>query len=418
VKTRPLAVLFLINVFNFYDRQALGALLEPLRHEFHLSDAQLGGLSTAFVLVYAVAGLPLGRMADRGSRRRLLAVGMAVWAGLTALGGAAISYAMLLFTRLGVGIGEAVCAPAATSWIGDLVPPRRRASAMAVFMMAIPVGGILSFAVSGPVAQAAGWRMALVIAAVPAVVLIPGVLSLREPSRQAGESGQVSGLQTVLALFSVPSFGWIVVSGALLNFALYTYSTFLPAFLTRVHGLSVAQAGVWAGLGSGAAGILGGLAAAIWGDRKYRSRLAISALASAAAAPVAFAALRAPAAIPAILLILCAYALLQMYYGLVYGAIQDVIEPRLRATAMAVYFLGMYLCGGAFGPLLTGYLSDYFASRAVGTAGIGEAARATGLHHAMYVIPVLAVAVALVLGAASRAAQKAAASSYSLPETA
>ena len=117
-----LAVLFLVNVLNFYDRQTLAAILEPLRHEFSLSDTQLGGLFTLFTVVFALAGLPLGKLADTHSRRGLLAGGIAVWTALTGMAGLATSYAMLLGTRLGVGIGEAVCTPAATSWIGDLVP--------------------------------------------------------------------------------------------------------------------------------------------------------------------------------------------------------------------------------------------------------------------------------------------------------
>src|SRR5580704_9003338 len=110
-----LVILFLINFLNFYDRLTLGAITEPLNREFHLTDAQIGLLSTGFTVVYGLAGLPLGRLADTSSRKRLLAVGIAVWAGLTGLGGFAASYAMLLVTRLGVGIGEAVCAPAAIS---------------------------------------------------------------------------------------------------------------------------------------------------------------------------------------------------------------------------------------------------------------------------------------------------------------
>ena len=134
-------------------------------------------------MVFALAGLPLGKLADTRSRRTLLACGIAAWTGLTALAGLATSYAMLLATRLGVGIGEAVCTPAATNWIGDLVPANRRARAMAAFMMAVPVGGMLSYAISGPVAQQHGWRTALVIAAIPGLVLIPAVLLLREPVR-------------------------------------------------------------------------------------------------------------------------------------------------------------------------------------------------------------------------------------------
>ena len=177
----PLLILFLVNVLNFYDRQVLSAVLEPLHRGFGLSDTQLAVLATAFTLLYAVAGLPLGRLADQWSRKRLLTIGVNVWAALTALDGLASSYGMLLATRLGVGLGEAACAPVATSWIGDLVPAGRRARAMAIFMMAVPVGGFLSFAVGGPVAQAWGWRMALVLAAVPAVALVPALAVLREP---------------------------------------------------------------------------------------------------------------------------------------------------------------------------------------------------------------------------------------------
>src|SRR5436190_13458709 len=170
-----LTVLFLVNVLNFYDRMVLGAVLEPLRHEFSLSDTQLGAMVTLFTVIYAVAGLPAGRMADTRGRGGLLAAGIAIWAGLTGLTALAASYAMLLVTRLGVGIGEAVCTPAATSWIGDVAPPARRSRAMAWFMMAVPVGGLLSYAVGGPVAQAYGWRMAMAMAAAPAILLIPAV---------------------------------------------------------------------------------------------------------------------------------------------------------------------------------------------------------------------------------------------------
>jgi MFS family permease len=173
----------------------LGAVLEPVRREFSLSDTQLGAMVTLFTVVYAVAGLPAGRMADTRGRRGLLAAGIAVWAGLTGMAGLATSYAMLLGTRLGVGIGEAVCTPAATSWIGDAVAPARRSRAMAWFMMAVPVGGLLSFSIGGPAAQAYGWRIAMALAAAPALLLIPAVLWLREPARVGRAAGTVVGAQ-------------------------------------------------------------------------------------------------------------------------------------------------------------------------------------------------------------------------------
>ncbi|MGD0668325.1 MAG: MFS transporter [Bryobacteraceae bacterium] len=452
--TAPLLVLFLVNVLNFYDRQVLGAVLEPLHREFGLSDTRLATLATAFTLLYAVAGLPLGRLADTWSRKRLLAIGVSVWAALTALGGLASSYGMLLATRLGVGIGEATCAPAATSWIGDLVPAGRRARAMAIFMMAVPIGGFLSFAVGGPVAQAWGWRVALVLAAMPAVALVPAMAMLRDPPRAAltpqAEAGPTAaefgatpapladargselshdrfepspdrqgvvsaadatspaGSPSPWLLARIPAFWWIAASGAIVNFMLYSFSLFLPAFLTRYHGLSVARAGVWSGVGSGAAGVLGALAAGYLGDRVTRDlgrrRLLLAAAAAAFATLPAFAAIAQPAGsvLAAVLLLMLAYGLWQTYYGLVYAAIQDIVPSQLRGTAMATYYLAMYLCGASFGPLVTGRLSDHFA-RAAGNAGAAlEAARAIGLHQAMYLIPACSMVLAAVLWAAGR----------------
>jgi len=406
-----LAVLFLINVLNFYDRQALGAIAEPLSREFHLTDTQFGALSTVFTVIYGLAGLPLGRLADTSSRKRLLAAGVTVWAGLTGLGGLSVSYAMLLATRLGVGIGEAVCAPAATSWIGDAVPAARRTHALAMFMMAVPVGGLLSFSIGGPVEQAYGWRAALALAALPSIVLVPAALWLKEPKRKAAGT---AGASSPAELIRIPAFWWIAASGAIVNFALYSFSSFFSAFLTRFHHLSVARAGVWVGVGSGAAGILGALAAGALGDRVGhfnlgQARMRLASAASLAAAPAALVAISAPAgeialAVP---MMMVAYGLLQMYYGLVYAAMQDVVPANLRGAAMGGYFVVQYLGGAAWGPLVIGRLSDHFARLAASAGMAADAARAAGLHQAMYAIPALALALAAVLwGGASAITSK------------
>jgi MFS family permease len=399
---RSLAVLFGVNLLNFYDRLAPGALAEPLRREFDLSDAQIGALATAFTLVYAVAGLPLGRLADRVSRKKLLAAGLAVWSSLTALGGIAPAYWWLAITRIGVALGEAVCAPAATSWIGDLYPPERRAAPLARFMLAVPIGVALSFIASGALAGALGWRAALALAAAPAVVLFPLLLSLSEPRRGATEEAKAPAREFRLARSAV--FWWIVASGALVNFALYAVSTFLPAFFARWHGLTVGSAGLWSGLTHLAGGLAGGGLAGWAGDAYPRRRLAIAAAATIGAAP--FAALAPSVAKGSVLACAAAaaaaYGLLNMYYGLVYAALQDVVGPGLRATAMAVYFLAMYLCGASFGPLLTGALSDWFARAAAASGPLTEAHRAAGLQQAFFVVPAMCVAVALTLGMAAR----------------
>lgn len=409
---RSLAVLFAVNILNFYDRQVLGALLEPIRKEFHLSDTQLGALGTLPIVLYALAGLPLGRLADAGSRKRLLAAGVAVWASLTGAGGLVRGYWMLMVSRLGVYVGEAACAPAATSWIGDLFPAERRSRALAVFMLGVPIGGALSYAISGPVAQAWGWRAALVVAALPAALLIPALVSLDEPARGASEARRPETATGAPAwsILRIPTMWWIIASGALVNFNLYALATFFPAFLTRYHRLSVGQAGLWAGVGYAVAGIAGGVAAGAWGDRvihrRKDGRMLSAAAAALVAAPIMLAGIRQPAggAAASIALIMIAYGFLNMYYGLVYSAIHDIVAPALRGTTMAVYFLAMYLCGASFGPLITGRLSDYLARSAAHAAGsaMGEAYRAIGLHQAMYVIPALSAALALALYAGSR----------------
>jgi MFS family permease len=256
-------------------------------------------------------------------------------------------------------------------------------------------------------------------------------LWLKEPKRTtAGTAGATSPA----ALMRIPAFWWMAASGAILNFALYSFSSFFPAFLTRFHHLSVARSGVWAGVGSGAAGILGALAAGALGDRVRggqvrnnlvcdnlvcdnlvhfnlvhfnlgRARMRLAAAASLAAAPAALAAIAAPAGeiAVAIPMMMVAYGLLQMYYGLVYAAMQDVVPANLRGAAMGGYFVVQYLGGAAWGPLITGRLSDHFAHAAASAGMAVEAARAAGLHQAMYAIPALALALAAVLWAGARA---------------
>ena len=411
---RSLAILLAINVLNFYDRQALGTLGEPIRHEFHLSDAQLGALTTTFTVLYAIVGLPLGRLADTWSRRKLLGAGVGVWSALTGLSGLAASYGMLMFSRLGVAVGEAVCAPAATSWLGDLFPPGKRARALGIFMLGLPIGSALSNIVSGPFGQAFGWRKALMLAALPAIVLIPVLLRMNEPERGASENNagspttsRTSSKMRAMSILRIPTLWWIIASGALINFNLYTLATFMPAFLIRWHGFSLARAGLCTGIGWGIAGIVGALTSGHLGDRmvgKRNARMLLASLAALLAAPTALFGILEPAGtgILALLLLSVSYGFLNMYYGLVYSSIQDIVPPSLRGTTMAVYFMAMYLCGASFGPLITGKLSDMMARRAAGAGVLTEAAKAIGLQQAMCIMPVLSVALAIVLYAGSR----------------
>ena len=405
-------VLVGINTVNFYDRQVLGAVQEQVRKEWGLSDSQLGMLGTAFILLYAVVGLPLGRLADRARRKWILAAGVALWSAMTFASGFATSFWALFILRLGVGVGEASCAPTASSLIGDLVPAERRARAMSVFMLGLPLGLALSFFVSGEVAAHHGWRAAFFVAGVPGLVLAAAALFILEPAR-AEPNPTVPSLPFVAVVRSVlglRTMWWIILSGALHNFNMYALGTFIASFLIRYHELDVARAGSLSGLfyGCGALGIFG----AGWlGDRAFRrharGRLTVAWLGMAAAVPCLLLALAAPRGEVAlcVLGLLPACLLLYSYYGTVYATIQDLIEPSMRGTAMAIYFCAMYCLGAVLGPVATGWTSDYLARRvaeAEGAATVTEVHKAVGLHDAMYLIPALSAVLVVVLFAASR----------------
>ena len=405
-----LIVLVGINILNFYDRNVAGALTEPIRKEFNLSDTQIGFLGSAFIWLYAIVGVPLGRLADTWSRRKLLAGGVLVWSALTAFAGFAANYGMLLVSRLGVAVGEAVAAPVGTSWIGDMFPSTSRSRALALFMLGVPIGGALSYFFSGPVAQAFGWRTAMVLAAAPALLLIPPLLMLPEPVRGATEV-RGAGTGSVWTVLAIPTMWWIIASGALLNFNMYAIGTFMPAFLSRVHKLTLAESGVATGIAFLAGGVFGGAMAGIWGDRIMQSRkdgrMLSAAVLALGATPLAYVGIQQPAGsiYAAVVFLTLAYGALNGYYGLVYSSIQDIVAPSLRGRAMGVYFMAMYMCGASFGPLLTGNLSDRMARRAAEAAGspvITEAFKAVGLQQAMLIIPVLSLFLAVVLYAGSR----------------
>jgi len=413
--TFVLAVLFCINAVNFFDRQVLGAVTEPLRREWGLTDTQLGALGSAFILLYAVAGIPLGRLADLWNRRWLLSLGLLCWSALTALSGLSRGFWSLCAFRTGVGIGEAACAPAATSLIGDLFRPQERGRALSIFMLGLPVGLSLSYMISGVVAQHFGWRSAFFIAGIPGFLLAGLILLANEPRRGMAEDTVAGSAHRpgnpYRVILTTPTMVWIIVSGALHNFNMYAISSFLPAFLTRYHGATVQDAGLISGSLIGGVGAAGTLLGGWTGDALFRRRLdgrmLVASFTIMASVPLSVAALsQAPGALAAFTAFE-ALALLMMYvyYPTVYASIHDILEPSLRGTGMAVYFLAMYLLGASFGPIATGWLSDHFTRSAESSAGLQPTAadavlepfKALGLLRAMYVVPVVGVVLGIVL---------------------
>ena len=416
-------VLFAINAMNFFDRQILGAVGEAVRKEWGMSDGAMGALGTAFTLLYAFVGVPLGRLADKSGRKRILSAGVFVWSLMTVASGIARNFWQLFVFRLAVGVGEASCAPAATSLIGDLFPANRRAKALSVFMLGLPVGIALSFAVSGTIARSYGWRLAFYVAGIPGLLCALAVLLIREPVRGAAEVHKIGGRQRegspYRLVLSTPTMRWLIISGALHNFNMYAIGSFITPFLMRYQGADIRSANfvsmVVYGL-SGAPGlVLGGIAGDAVTKRRANGRLLVGAVAILASVPFLFLALGRPRSdtLGFILLMGTGCALMYAYYSTVYSTIQDVIEPSLRGTAMALYFFAMYVLGASLGPYGTGLASDFFTARAAATAGVTglthqalEPFRAAGLHAAMYIIPALGSLLAFVLFAASRTVTK------------
>ncbi|KQQ67985.1 MFS transporter [Pseudomonas sp. Leaf127] len=397
---RVLFLLFLANLFNFFDRAIPSIVTEPIRLEWHLSDFQLGLMGTAFTLVYAIAGLPLGRLADNGSRKAIMGGGLAVWSALTAVNGMVSSFWAFVLVRMGVGIGEASYAPAANSLIGDLFPARRRARAMGIFMLGLPLGLMLAFFTIGAMVKAFdSWRAPFFIAAVPGLILALFMLFIREPQRGAAEGGVMSQARIerpIRRLLGIATFRWLMLAGLAYNFAAYACNSFMVPMLQRYFQVSLQEAAVATGVIVGVTGLfgltLGGVVADKLHERSITGRLWFAAFSMLVATLATGYALHA--GLVAITLFVAVFSLGWLFaynfYTCVYPAIQDVVEPRLRATAMALFFAGLYLLGGGLGPVMVGLLSDHFAQQAMLAAGatqMTETFKAVGLHGALYLIP-------------------------------
>ena len=439
-----LIVLFAINLMNFFDRQIIGGIGEGIRREWGLSDTALGLLGTVFTLLYAVFGLPLGRLSDTGARRRILAGGVFVWSLLTAASGLARNFGQLIVARLGVGVGEATCSPASTSLIGDFFPQSLRGRAVAIWMLGLPIGLGLANGTGGWILQHWGWRNAFYVAAVPGLVCAAAALLVREPTRGSAEMHKVGDRRRpgspFMLVLSIPTMWWVIASGALHNFNMYALGAFIAPFLVRFHHMSFLSAGWLGATAYGFTGVFGLVAGGALADRLYRRRvdgkLLVGMGSIVICAPLMFLSLMRPAGdiVAFALLMGTACGVMYAYYATVYATIHDVVEPSLRGTAMALYFCAMYVLGASLGPVGTGLASDYFTFQAASAAGavqplpfgalmlaeirslVGESKgfdlralepfRAQGLHTAMYIVPVLAVILALVLFAASRTIRK------------
>ena len=405
-----LTVLTLANVINFYDRTIPAVIVEPLEEEFHLTDTMVGFLGGSFTIVYAIAGVLLGRLADRVPRRWIMAAGLVVWSLFTGASGFVQGFLLLFLFRLGVGIGEASYGPASNALIIDAYAPKRRSRAISIVSLGIPVGLLLAFLTVGVMVEATGtWRAPFVVAAVPGLLLAIAVLFIKEPERGASDTVDLhtdeQESHPYRAVLRIRTIIWLMVAGIGLQIPTYGVATFVVPLLQRYFGLSIGPASIGAGAILGLAGIagllLGGRLADRAAERHPSGRLVVPAAGFAAAIPLTVAALLLGPGSAALFVVLFAigWTGTQFLSAAASPAITDVTPPSLRATAIAVYFASFNLVGATIGPILVGALSDLLA-----TPVDGLTAEAVGLHRAMLVIVPVGLAIA-VLGAwqASRA---------------
>jgi MFS transporter, Spinster family, sphingosine-1-phosphate transporter len=373
-----LAVLTLINLFNYLDRWIVAALAESMKHsELHLSDTELGSLMTGFLIVYMIAAPLFGALGDTRSRTRLLGLGVALWSVATALAGLAWSYASLFIARAVVGVGEAAYGTISPALLADYYPRARRGRVFAIFFAAIPIGSALGYVVGGLVDHYFGWRRAFFVAGVPGLVLAFLALRLYDPPRGAQDPGSADDAGTSTAAH--PSLGGAarVAYRALLRnrpyvltvlgYAAYTFAIgalafWTPAFLERARGLAKAQATVQFGAVVVVTGFIGTYAGGWIGDRFLRvSRQAylwVSGAATLAAAPLTLAALADPR--PAVYwsAIVAAELCLFASTGPINSAIVNAVSPQMRATAVALSIFTIHVLGDVPSPSLVGAVSD------------------------------------------------------------
>jgi len=365
-----LALLVLATIVNLMDRQLPFIMAEPIKAEFDLSDTELGMLGgIGFSLVYALAALPLARLADRRSRRLVLAGSIAVWSLCTAAGGLATNYFQLLASRAGVAFGEAGAAPATHSLVADLFPPRQRAFALGLTSAGISLGVLVGMAVGGYALQWMDWRTALMLAAIPGALLsLIFVAFVQEPPRHGARDSTPPALRTACArLWGQRSFFWMVAGCMLCTFSSAGSAAFGASFFMRVHGSTLATAGLIIGVAVGLAGALGGILSGYLADRlSLRDRrwvLWLAAISMLLRTPLYIAAWFATDVATATILLVTSGVLTGGYLPMTYTATQAIADARMRAFASAVTQLAVNLLGGVVGPIVVGIMSDALEPR-------------------------------------------------------
>lgn len=366
-----------INFLNYMDRYVAAVAAPLIQKEFGLSNTEVGLLASAFLLVYAVAALPFGYWADRGVRRTVVGIGVAIWSIATLFTGFARNFFQLFLSRAVLGIGEASYYPAGTSLLSDYFPKEQRGRVMSIWGVGSTIGIAVGFAGGGYIADKFGWRDAFFFAAIPGILFALLAFGLREPLRGSVEGRgpalmqtRDANLRTFLNLMRIPTLRATILSQTALYFVLASNAFWLPTLLVRRFDLSVSQAGLFAGIVLVSGGLIGTLAGGWIADRLAPKNpaaylqvgivgfligavfIVISLVAPLNIGPI-------PIFVPAFLITVIA---LYLNAGPFTAVAQNVVSPALRASCVTMLLFVAHVFGDSHSTFDVGFLADRLGS--------------------------------------------------------
>ena len=367
-RTYVLVVLTLVYVVNYLDRQILAILMPQVKAEFGLSFKEVGYLiGPAFALVYAILGVPLAVLADRYSRRNIIAASLAVFSLMTVLSSYARGFWTMALARFGTGVGEAGTGPSINSVIADLYAPAERASALSFYTAGLNVGLLIAFFGGGWLSDHYGWRVAIVAAGVPGLLLaVLLFFTVKEPRRGLVEalpdSDPPSIGSVIVWLWDQRSFRWMAIGTSFSSFGGYAVIAFVPSFLKISHHLSGAQIGVALALLVGIPGALGTYLAGVFADRfgarDVRWNMYVPIIATCVGIPFAPLFYLSPNIVVALSAAIIPVMMGATYVGPAYSMAQGLVPLRMRARAVAILLLILNIIGLGLGPPVVGAVAD------------------------------------------------------------
>lgn len=371
-----LGVLTLILAFSYVDRLALGLVLQDIKADLDLSDAQLGLLSgIAFALFYSLMGIPIARWADRGNRVTIISIAAAVWSAAVALCGLAQSFVQLLLIRVAVAVGEAGCIPPAHSLIADYFTRRERPRALALYCLGGPLSFIIGYFFAGWLNERYGWRTMFAILGLSGLVLpMVAWLTLKEPRRELTLRGPPSPIvedraatqpsirEVCVDLWSNVTFRHLLFCFSVMQFFSYGVGLWTPAFFIRSYGMQTGELGTWLAVIFGGGGLIGtylggALASRLAAANERLQLMAMAVTLSCFGMISAFIYLVSNRYVAFALMAFAALAGAAIN-GPLFATIQTVVPSRMRAVSVAVIYLFANLIGMGLGPLAAGALSD------------------------------------------------------------